>query len=403
MAVSSYDKDGKTLWQVYIDIRSRKDRRIRVQKRLIGFDSEKAAISEEKRLLRELSEKVTNLESKGLKWRDIIDQWVRYQELYPSKRYAKTTIHDYSALLKNWTQPWLNRIAADLNRGDGREIIRFAQAEGKGSGFCKHLKNTINLVYTWGIEEKLIKDVRETPVHGLEIEKDREEPLPESLTLEEIRDLLRKAKEQQHPWYPIWVAAVYTGCRSGELQALKRSDVEIVSREEAIALEKLPQEKRRYGLIRIRRNWNARIKEIGPTKAGYWRSVPVSSEFYWFLVNELKIEQKATDAPLLPAFSDWRIGNQAVILRGFCQANSIPSIKFHTLRACFATQLIGSGVPATVVMKICGWKDMKTMQRYIRMAGIDEGGATEKLKFIPTDHAVMEKVVSLFNYSDSTE
>jgi integrase len=129
--------------------------------------------------------------------------------------------------------------------------------------------------------------------------------------------------------------------------------------------------------------------------------VPVSSDFYWFLVHDLKTEVMAPDQPLLPAFSDWRLGLQAVILRGFCQANSIPSIKFHTLRACFATQLIASGIPATVVMKICGWKDMKTMQRYIRLAGIDEGGATERLKFIPTEEAVMERVVSLFKIGEN--
>ena len=49
-------------------------------------------------------------------------------------------------------------------------------------------------------------------------------------------------------------------------------------------------------------------------------------------------------------------------------------------------------------MKIAGWKDMKTMQRYIRMAGIDEAGATETLRFIPTDEAVMEHVVNLVDY-----
>ena len=43
------------------------------------------------------------------------------------------------------------------------------------------------------------------------------------------------------------------------------------------------------------------------------------------------------------------------------------------------------------------------MQRYIRLAGIDEGGATEKLSFIPTDQAVMEKVVNLFDYRSGPE
>ena len=148
----------------------------------------------------------------------------------------------------------------------------------------------------------------------------------------------------------------------------------------------------------MRRNWNARIKAVGPTKAGYWRTVPVSSEFYWFLVHDRKIEELKQDDYLLPHFSDWKSGYQAQILRGFCQANHLPSVRFHTLRACFATQLISIGVPATVVMKIAGWKDMKTMQRYIRLAGIDEAGATEGLHFIPTETAVMEKVVNMIDF-----
>jgi integrase len=53
------------------------------------------------------------------------------------------------------------------------------------------------------------------------------------------------------------------------------------------------------------------------------------------------------------------------------------------LRACFATQLIGSGVEPIKVMKICGWKDLKTMSYYLRLSGIDEKGATEGLNFLP--------------------
>ncbi|MEQ1878207.1 MAG: hypothetical protein ABL958_16315 [Bdellovibrionia bacterium] len=48
-----------------------------------------------------------------------------------------------------------------------------------------------------------------------------------------------------------------------------------------------------------------------------------------------------------------------------------------------------------VVMKICGWKDFKTMEIYIRMAGIDISGATDGLKLMPERDA-MARVVDLF-------
>ncbi|MGK5090352.1 site-specific integrase, partial [Bdellovibrionota bacterium FG-2] len=183
-----------------------------------------------------------------------------------------------------------------------------------------------------------------------------------------------------------------------ELHQLKVSDLEIITRDQAIEEDKKPFDKRRYGFLRVRKSWNVRTKEVGPTKAGYWRNVPVSSEFYWFLIHELNIADKKPTDFLLPRFWEWNKGFQARMLRTFCIGNRLPSIKFHTLRACFATQLISTGIPATVVMKICGWKDLKTMQRYIRLAGIDEAGATESLRFIPTEEAVMEKVVSMYDY-----
>lgn len=117
-------------------------------------------------------------------------------------------------------------------------------------------------------------------------------------------------------------------------------------------------------------------------------------------IKHLKIEEKKPEDFLFPRQWQWAKGEQAKILWGFCIANKLPSVKFHALRACFATQLISTGIPATVVMKICGWRDLKTMQRYIRLAGVDEAGATEALRFIPTEEAVMERVVSMYDYRD---
>lgn len=382
-------------------MRSRKDSRIRVQKRVNGLTSEREARTEEKRLLRDLAEQLTLLESRGITWEELIERWVRHQQLYPTKKYAASTLEDYESITRKWTQPWMSRTAAELNRGDGRDVLRHVADSDMSVALMNRLKSAVNQIYLWGIEERLVTGVHQSPVFGLEVRPDREEKRPEILSREEIRDLLKKAREQSYPWYPIWVAAVLTGCRSGELNQLKMCDLEIISRDQAIEMDKKPFTERRYGFLRVRRSWSARAKVVGPTKAGYWRNVPVSSEFYWFLVHDLKVTEKRPDDFILPRFWQWEKGFQAQIIRGFCVANGLPSIKFHTLRACFATQLISTGIPATVVMKICGWRDMKTMQRYIRLAGIDEAGATEVLRFIPTEEAVMEKVVSLFGQNKS--
>jgi len=159
--------------------------------------------------------------------------------------------------------------------------------------------------------------------------------------------------------------ALLSGMRNGELYALKWADIDFDNR-----------------MITVQRAYNRRFNTFKSTKAGYWRSVPISEELkYVFL--ELKSNLK--DDFVLPRISLWKIGQQAKVLKEFCKSIGLPEIKFHTLRACFATQLIGSGVEPIKVMKICGWKDLKTMAYYLRLAGVDERGATDVLSFIPRD------------------
>jgi integrase len=92
----------------------------------------------------------------------------------------------------------------------------------------------------------------------------------------------------------------------------------------------------------------------------------------------------------------WNKGQQAKVLRCFLKGIGIKDVKFHALRACFATQLLAKNIPPAVVMKICGWKNLKTMEFYVRLAGINEAGATEVLNILPSDKEVMDNVVSLF-------
>ena len=171
--------------------------------------------------------------------------------------------------------------------------------------------------------------------------------------------------------------ALLTGMRNGELHALLWSDVDFENR-----------------IIRLTKSYNTRTRAVKSTKAGYWRNVPISSELHQ-LLSELKLSAGDREH-VLPRCWQWDRGEQARILRMFCTGAGLPSIRFHALRACFATQLMGNNVAPIRVMKICGWRDLKTMERYVRLAGVDERGATDCLQVLASDAEAMGKVVPLF-------
>ena len=125
----------------------------------------------------------------------------------------------------------------------------------------------------------------------------------------------------------------------------------------------------------------------------YWRTVPIESEEVLKLLKELKL-QAGKESFVLPRHPEWRMGNQAQVLRKFCETIGIPSVNFHALRATFATMLLRDHIAPIIVMKICGWKDLKTMGRYVRLSGVDVQGSTGHIKLLP-DAEVMGRIVEL--------
>lgn len=380
MAISSYQKGGKTFWKLYVNVRSKVNPKLRVQRRIFDLNSEREALAEEKKLLREMSFELAKLEGRGLTWDEVIGRWemaMRSDRAYYA--YQPTTIIDHVSNLRRWTANWLNRVAGELTKADGRDMLREMEQLGKSRNFRKNLKYTVNVVYKWGIEERLIVGAHQSPVEGVQLARSVEEKAPDILTIEEIRKLLQEAKNLDHPWYSVWAMALLTGMRSGELHALLWSDVDLEGRR-----------------ITLSRSYNCRTRSVKGTKAGYWRSIPISDELY-ALLSELRAADPKAEH-VLPRHWEWDKGEQARVLRTFCQGIGVRSVKFHALRACFATQLLANDIAPARVMKICGWRDLKTMQHYIRLAGVEEQGATQVLRVLPSDAAVMGEVVNLFGF-----
>lgn len=370
MAIKEYQKNGKTYYKVYVQCRGKVIKRIRLQKLLPMIETLVAARREERRLIEELSRQVEKLEGKGLLWSEVLYRWETAAYAgHLGKKLNRFTIKDHVGRMRRYTTPWNKLIAADLNKADGRRIIAFAESLGAKRSLLNSIKCSINLIYNWGIEERLITGNNlsgKSPVFGLGLEN-KEEKLKPILTLDEVRKLLLEAKIQKHPWFHIWAFAILTGMRSGELQALEWGDID-----------------EENGIIRVSKSFNKKMKMNKCPKNGTWRNVDMNSQLLQ-LISELK-RIRANETNVFPSTVGWRSGCAGKILRMFLARIGIPKeVVFHTLRACFATHLLSTGVEPLKVMRMGGWSDLKTFQIYLRMSGVDVKGITEGLDVMPSE------------------
>lgn len=365
MAISSYEKNGKTYYRVYIQERSSKDRTVRVQRSKSGIESLAEARREEKKLTKRVFELVARIEAKGITWKELIHRWeICARNGLAGKIYSRATLMDHVNTLYNHTDSWFDKRVRDLGRSDGRYVINNLISENYSLSRIKAIKGSINKVWTWGVEEGLIIENIKSPVHGLVIdgEKNKYKPI---LTLEEVKKLLYEAEIREHPWCHIWAVALLTGMRSGELFALTWDDVDFDN-----------------NIIRITKSYSQRLKGVKSTKNSDWRNAHISEDLKEVLI---KIKSVSFNSEyVLPRRSGWSGGNAGKILRAFLRRIGIDKyVTFHTLRACFATHVLASGAEPTQVMKMGGWSDFKTFQIYVRMAGVDVKGVTDDFRVTP--------------------
>jgi integrase len=157
-----------------------------------------------------------------------------------------------------------------------------------------------------------------------------------------------------------------SGMRSGELYALKWTDLDFEAR-----------------TILVSKQWTSK-SGFTSTKTRRSRIVPISDDLLHFL-REWKLKSGREEF-VLPHCKEWENGEQTQVLREFCEAIGITSVKFHDLRATFITNLLSRGESLARVMAIVGHTQIKTTNVYLRKAGIDVQGATQKLGYnLPKD------------------
>ena len=349
MSIKSYYQKGKKFFEVYIGGHDSGGRRVQFRRRSVP------TLKKAEKIQFELKRELAKLKEQRIpfRWDEWFDECLKRMKL----TMRPSTVINYKRSLKKWVNPrWGQKEIHTITKTDIYNLV-FEEME---SGFSPHTRKTIlkqiRRIFQMAVEEGILN---RNPCLGIQVKVPEVEQ--EVLSSDEVGIFLREARVTNHRFYPVWTVALMTGMRSGELFALKWSDIDLEAR-----------------IISVSRQWTNK-NGFGPTKTQRNRVVPISDDLLKFL-KELKLKKEENEF-VLPRLKEWENGDQAGVTREFCEAIGVTSVKFHDLRATFITNLLSRGVSLARVMSIVGHSQIKTTNGYLRKAGVEVKGATNELGY----------------------
>lgn len=355
MAINQYVKDGKTLFEVYVIGRDEQGNKI--QRRRRGIQSKREAGQVEFELKKEV-ESVAN-EEVPMTWENWHAECIRRMHL----TLRPSTVQSYEGQLKKWVHPvWKAKDVKALTQSNVHELIY----ESIDASISPHTRKCLLKMVRRVLEMAVIEGIMDrNPCKGISVSAPEGDK--KVLTTGEAQKLLAEARACCHRFYPVWALALLTGMRSGELFALKWQNVDLDNRS-----------------IHVVEQWTSKCG-FGPTKTKKSRVTPLNDALLVFL-KELKLRGAAQSEFVLPRLKEWENGEQALVTREFCESIGITPVAFHDLRATFITNLLGRGESLGRVMAMVGHTQLKTTNVYLRLAGVEVKGGTEKLGYtVPSE------------------
>lgn len=323
-----------------------------LRRKMLKSESEAKKI--EKLLIKLVSKKIheSSLIVGKILYKDLL---LKFYESLKNRDLSKATVENYQLCLNAHTlKLWGDRTIDSIKTDEIRVLIRESLSH-RTPHQQKNVLKFIRGAFNFALEAGLID---RSPVPKIQFRMG--DKIKGVLNMQQAKILLEKALEYESPWYPIWATALYTGMRNGELHALTWDKVDFEN-----------------GTILVSSSWNKKDGFKDLTKSGVDRIIDIAPPLREIL---LALKLKSSDSVfVLPRMAEWDDGRQAEMLRMFLMSVNLPVVRFHDLRASWATMLMGLGVEIAKVMKLGGWADIKTMMIYMRKAGIDVKGTLEGL------------------------
>lgn len=348
-------------WQAYFSKRHPLTR-LPVGLRRKGLKSKAEAARVEKLLVLQVGERLKAV---------VVPKWsILLEEYFQACRQAgmlKKTLYNRECCMRAatgiWNDLYVDAITPDLIR----RVIEVDYRD-RSTSQQKSILQYIRCAFECAIEKGYVTR-NPTPKIAFKVG----DKIKKVLTEDQVRTLLNSAKAYDWKWYPHYAVAVYTGMRSGEMYALTWDKVDLDSRQ-----------------ILVDSSWSSK-DGFKCTKSGDDRIVVIAPSLLPVL-QELKLKSGGK-GPVLERFQEWTDGGQAYELRRFQAGLGLPQTRFHDLRATWCTLMLSKGVEPIKVMMMGGWKNLKTMQIYMRKAGVNIKGIADVL----TLHDPVVRVAKVVN------
>lgn len=177
---------------------------------------------------------------------------------------------------------------------------------------------------------------------------------PETLGYYSLQDISKlKDYFKGKKFEPIFLFALYTGCRRSEIANIKVEDVD-------------------FSMMTIR----IRNIKTESDSSDVFRYVSINTHLQKVLKKELS---KVKSGLLFPWFASIATSRSAKIMKNACKECGVPYKRFHGLRHTMATYLIARGMNIREVMGVMGWTELSTAEKYIHLAN----AINNKMNIVP--------------------